>query len=329
MNRKRQVLWKKLILVALFILVVIGSTKLKPFIRYKSAMDLFEKEEFEEAIEIFKELGDYKDSLEMIMEIKYNHGLKLLDGKDYYEAIKIFEDLGDYKDSNELEKQSKYLLGKAYFERHDYVKAISFFEQIKEYGDSPNFLIEAIYLEAIKQYSDGSFGEAKKLFNQVGNYKSAISYLDNIDIMEKYMGTWEVEGLANIYYIFNGWSIEQIIDSMISGRSVFKFKAVLNGEKLESTSKETYFINENGFLIVEGKSEKYRKISSSTQTPSVNPALLPPKIGMTAQEVRESSWGEPKKINKTTTVYGVSEQWVYSLDRYVYFENGVVVAIQE
>lgn len=54
-----------------------------------------------------------------------------------------------------------------------------------------------------------------------------------------------------------------------------------------------------------------------------------PSIGMTADEVRNSSWGEPKKINKTTYEWGTSEQWVYSLDRYVYLENGRVTAIQE
>ena len=54
-----------------------------------------------------------------------------------------------------------------------------------------------------------------------------------------------------------------------------------------------------------------------------------PSIGMTADEVRNSSWGEPKKIHKTTYEWGTSEQWVYSLDRYVYLENGRVTAIQE
>lgn len=54
-----------------------------------------------------------------------------------------------------------------------------------------------------------------------------------------------------------------------------------------------------------------------------------PEIGMTADEVRNSTWGEPKEINKTTTKYGVREQWVYSSRRYIYLEDGIVVAIQE
>lgn len=58
-------------------------------------------------------------------------------------------------------------------------------------------------------------------------------------------------------------------------------------------------------------------------------AMIPPAIGMTAEEVLASTWGKPQKINKTTTQWSVSEQWVYDLDRYVYLEDDVVVAIQE
>lgn len=54
-----------------------------------------------------------------------------------------------------------------------------------------------------------------------------------------------------------------------------------------------------------------------------------PKIGMTEKEVVLTKWGGPRKINKTTTSTTVYEQWVYSSYRYIYLENGIVVAIQE
>lgn len=52
-------------------------------------------------------------------------------------------------------------------------------------------------------------------------------------------------------------------------------------------------------------------------------------IGMNPDEVIES-WGYPAKKNTTITVNGTSEQWVYSVDasKYVYFENGIVSALQ-
>lgn len=54
-----------------------------------------------------------------------------------------------------------------------------------------------------------------------------------------------------------------------------------------------------------------------------------PIVGMTADEVRNSTWGNPSHINKTITVNGTSEQWVYGGNRYIYLDNGVVTSIQE
>lgn len=51
-------------------------------------------------------------------------------------------------------------------------------------------------------------------------------------------------------------------------------------------------------------------------------------LGMTADQVEQSSWGRPAKINRTTTVRGVREQWVYPSGGYLYFDDGVLTAIQ-
>ena len=52
------------------------------------------------------------------------------------------------------------------------------------------------------------------------------------------------------------------------------------------------------------------------------------KIGWN-KELCKEAWGEPRSVNKTTTAYGVHEQWVYSTSRYLYFDDGVLTAIQE
>ena len=54
-----------------------------------------------------------------------------------------------------------------------------------------------------------------------------------------------------------------------------------------------------------------------------------PEIGMSETDVKLSSWGSPDSINKTTTEYGVHEQWIYGNGRYIYLDDGVVTAIQE
>jgi hypothetical protein len=52
-------------------------------------------------------------------------------------------------------------------------------------------------------------------------------------------------------------------------------------------------------------------------------------IGMSAEDARESTWGEPHEINRTTTASGVHEQWVYGSKRFLYFTNGKLTAIQD
>lgn len=52
------------------------------------------------------------------------------------------------------------------------------------------------------------------------------------------------------------------------------------------------------------------------------------KIGWN-KELCIEAWGKPRSVNKTTTAYGVHEQWVYSTSRYLYFDDGILTAIQE
>jgi hypothetical protein len=60
------------------------------------------------------------------------------------------------------------------------------------------------------------------------------------------------------------------------------------------------------------------------------PSLPDPSIGMIAEDVvNGTTWGKPDDVNRTTTKNGVSEQWVYPGDRYLYFEDGILTAIQE
>ncbi len=54
-----------------------------------------------------------------------------------------------------------------------------------------------------------------------------------------------------------------------------------------------------------------------------------PTIGMTKEEILNSRWGQPTDVNKTTTANSITEQWVYPGYKYLYFEDGVLTAIQE
>lgn len=52
------------------------------------------------------------------------------------------------------------------------------------------------------------------------------------------------------------------------------------------------------------------------------------RIGMTAAEALKSSWGVPEEVNRTITANGTQEQWVYRDGNYLYFDDGILTAIQ-
>jgi hypothetical protein len=49
---------------------------------------------------------------------------------------------------------------------------------------------------------------------------------------------------------------------------------------------------------------------------------------MSQQEVLDSNWGKPLHVNRTVRASGTSEQWVYGIGRYLYFENGLLTTVQ-
>ncbi len=80
---------------------------------------------------------------------------------------------------------------------------------------------------------------------------------------------------------------------------------------------------------IDNSSETYSKVSDNTTFPE---PMKDPYIGMSRSELENSTWGTPKRINKTTTEYEVSEQWVYeryTKTVYIYLTNGYVTTIQE
>jgi len=52
------------------------------------------------------------------------------------------------------------------------------------------------------------------------------------------------------------------------------------------------------------------------------------KIGMT-KEMCEMAWGKPMWINKTTTEYGLYENWHFGFTKSLHFENGILNRIEE
>ena len=73
---------------------------------YKEAIELYEDEKYEQARDIFVELGDYEDSAQMVMECDYQMALEYLDDGEYVQARELLLKLGDYENSADLAVQA-------------------------------------------------------------------------------------------------------------------------------------------------------------------------------------------------------------------------------
>jgi hypothetical protein len=99
---------------------------------------------------------------------------------------------------------------------------------------------------------------------------------------------------------------------------------------IKTGMKNFFHISESKWVeIYNDKSVDWVEIAEDESKRNEQLREISPQVGMTAEEVIKTKWGQPQRINKTTTAYGVTEQWVYSGYRYVYLENGVVDAVQQ
>lgn len=144
----------------------------------------------------------------------------------------------------------------------------------------------------------------------VGKYIVGILYNDgHLKIWSIDKGLMEVEGLDNVVSVN---ACGEIITAYQSDGTL----NIIGDFPATSTDK----VNVIKMKFFDEKSDN-----------SVNPpnTKKEPLVGMTKEEVLNSTWGSPSKKNITEYSWGTKEQWVYSNYRYIYFENGIVTAIQK
>lgn len=150
--------------------------------------NIAEKEEnYTEAINIYVELGDYKDSEEKIaaltdtlkMQAAYDSAMQKYNDDDYYNAYREFDVL-DYKDSQAMANKaksafmnSKYENALKLVESGNYEDAAEVFLTMGDYRDSTEQYTEAIILCAEKLKREGNLEIAYQLLKEIdGNDKA-------------------------------------------------------------------------------------------------------------------------------------------------------------
>lgn len=157
-----------------------------PMAQYEKGIYLREQGDCEEAVQVFQELGDYKDSADQVQNTRLLQASSMIADQDYSGAIALLEELGDY-DGGEYGSAGE-LLDQAIYERSLALQSIgkltdaeAGFAQTEAYKDSYEQLQKVRYNMARNALLIYDFETAKELFAKVGDYEDAKEILEVLD----------------------------------------------------------------------------------------------------------------------------------------------------
>lgn len=200
---------KSIILIAVFsvtLLIIAGVVGYnnKPSIRYKKAEKAFLDENYDKAIELYYELGTYKDSeekLECAIKVKhYYDGIAFYENEQYDEALIEFEQTVGYENTSEMIDKCNYNKACICMENGQYVEASNLFKQSNYYEDSNKFIEEmGINLTEEGNYSDAIivFDNGTLYNNKYAKYSNGMVELENKNYGSATIYFSEADGLLD------------------------------------------------------------------------------------------------------------------------------------
>lgn len=158
--------------------------------KYNNAIAQLGEGNYQEAITILSELGNYKDAPEKLSEAKslekkleeYDRADDLLSNKQYMEAYKAFSDLGDYNDSKNKAQECLGLYGDELLDKERYIEAISIFQQLRDISNNELISTEPLYTCAVKLFNSSDYENATVLFQAIEEYKDSKLYVAKISL---------------------------------------------------------------------------------------------------------------------------------------------------
>lgn len=136
--------------------------------RYESAKQYVANYNYDEAIRVYKSLGNYKDSDTMVTQTKYEYAEYLTIINKYNDAIKLYTELGDYKDSAAMIKSVYAKWGSYCRENKDFQGAFEYYTLAGDAVESAVFL-ETSYENGLALMEAGQYEEAISMFESTSS----------------------------------------------------------------------------------------------------------------------------------------------------------------
>ncbi|MBR4462792.1 MAG: TIR domain-containing protein [Erysipelotrichaceae bacterium] len=140
---------------------------------YKQGQDALQKENYETAIAVFTELGTYEASGENLKQAIYGYALSLVEKLNYDEALEEFDLINEYKDVADKILDTKYHKAQYLYEQKKYDDAIALFTEIVDYEDSNNFILKVKYDKALWLLENKNYDESIALFDEISGFEDA------------------------------------------------------------------------------------------------------------------------------------------------------------
>lgn len=174
-ERKNKRLTVAFVLVVLIACVVgwFVVTRVIPNNKYQRAVALRENGQYDEAIAVFAELGDYGDTKTQIAETWYQKALLSRENGMYEYAYTIFSSLGDYSDAAQQLSETKYQQAVALRENGQYDDAIAAFAELGDYRNVTAQIMKTKYQKAVALRENGQYDESIAVFTELNDYSDA------------------------------------------------------------------------------------------------------------------------------------------------------------
>lgn len=169
MKRKLHQYVSMLMLVIAFCILFSGCANSESR-KYEKAKSYLAKGQYEKAVDLFSEIGNYEDANRYVMYIK---AINLADNGDYLPAILAFKSLKDFGDSYE---RMIYYSARYYEDTLNFESAQKYYNVIPTFLDSSErakqipILQKKTYDMALELYDEYRFDEAKEIFTALGDY---------------------------------------------------------------------------------------------------------------------------------------------------------------
>jgi len=147
-------------------------------LNYRKAVHLYNARQYDEAIELFYELGNYEDSAELFTASHYWAAMERMEAGNYGEALPRFLKLGDYEDAADRAKECKYQL-------------------------------------AIQAFNEDRYGDAENYFNDLSNYRQTQEYLRQLRWQAFYDYIVENGAEGGGCYVFSSQVGDRAVDIMV------------------------------------------------------------------------------------------------------------------